>query len=158
LVQEALMRGYPLPSTRQRYLPYRFYPLTEHVRLLVETCTGRFPDLPLRQALRKLGRGAPRALLSSTLGKVVLGAAEGVHAIVRGMADAYPLNAKPSRVTVLDQGDRHVIVRLERVHYFLDSHHVGTFEGVLRYAEVQGTVKIHRHAPAFADLRLDWDA
>jgi len=156
LQREAARESYTLPSARDRYLPFRFYPLREHAALLVETCERRFARLPLRQGLRKLGRGAPGALLTSTLGKVVLGAAEGVAETVRAMADAYPLNAKPSRVTIREQGASRIVVRLEDVHYFLDCHHVGTFEGVLRYAGVNGTVRLHLHAPSVADMLLEW--
>jgi hypothetical protein len=156
LQRQAEREGYALPSARDRYVPFRFYPLREHAALLVETCERRFPRLSLRQGLRKLGRGAPGALLTSTLGKVVLGAAEGVPETVRAMADAYPLNAKPSRVTIREQGPGRIVVRLEDIHYFLDCHHVGTFEGVLRHAGVDGTVRLHMHAPAVADMLLTW--
>jgi uncharacterized protein (TIGR02265 family) len=77
LAVEAKRQGFTLPSARERYLPFKFYPLREHSRLLVETCERLFGDRPLRQALRKLGRGAPAALVSSTLGRVVLGRPRG---------------------------------------------------------------------------------
>jgi uncharacterized protein (TIGR02265 family) len=157
LVQEALARGYSLPSAQERYLPFKFYPVREHMRLLWETCSARFPELSSRQALRKLGRGAPRALLGSTLGKVVLGPAEGVHAVVRAMASAYALNVKPGGAVVLDEQETRLVVRLEQIHYFLDSHHVGTFEGVLRHAGVNGRVTLYAHAHSTADLLLEWD-
>ncbi|HVW29137.1 MAG TPA: DUF2378 family protein [Polyangiaceae bacterium] len=158
LVLEAKRLGVQLPSARERYVPYRFYPLIEHVQVLVETCERIHPMLPIRQALRKLGRGAPRALVSSTLGKVVLAGAEGVHDVVNAMAKAYPLNARPSRVDVLERSPGRAIVRLEEVHYFIDSHHVGAFEGALRYAGVDGRVLIAARGPASADLLLEWDA
>jgi hypothetical protein len=47
-------------------------------------------------------------------------------------------------------------VRLDKVPYFLDSHHVGTFEGVLRFAGVQGTVRIASRSATSADLLLTW--
>jgi uncharacterized protein (TIGR02265 family) len=156
LVLDAEKRGYHLPSAGDRYVPFRFYPLEEHGRLLLETCHARFSDMPVRQALRKLGRGAPQALLSSTLGKVVLGSVEGVHAIVRAMVSAYPLNTKPCDVSVLEHADEYMIVRLDQIHYFLDSHHVGTFEGVLRFAGVSGKVRIRSYTPTRADFLLEW--
>jgi len=156
LVLEAKRCGVVLPSARDRYVPFTFYPLVEHCRLLVESCRLLHRDRPLRQALRKLGRGAPHALVASTLGRVVLGSAEGVHDVIRAMAKAYPLNARPSRVTVLEAGSGRALVRLEDVHYFLDSHHVGAFEGVLRFAQVEGRVLVARRGRAAADLLLEW--
>ena len=157
LLAEAKRRGVALPSARERYVPFTFYPLREHSRLLVETCERFHADRPLRQALRRLGRGAPQALVASTLGRVVLGSVQGVHAVVEAMAKAYPLNARPSRVEVLPVGEGKAVVRLEEVHYFLDSHHVGAFEGVLRYAGVEGHVRIAPRGRAAADLLLEWE-
>jgi uncharacterized protein (TIGR02265 family) len=158
LIVEAKRRGATLPSARDRYLPFGFYPLREHARLLVETCERVFSELPLRQALRKLGRGAPRALMSSTLGKVMLGSVESTPDIIVAMARAYPLNARPTRVTVpvLERG--RAIIRMEDVHYFPDCHHVGVFEGVLKFAGARGTVLIDVRGPGAADLLLTWEA
>lgn len=156
LALEAKRHGFTLPSARDRYVPFTFYPLREHCRLLVETCERLFGDRPLRQGLRKLGRGAPAALVASTLGKVVLGSAEGVDQIISAMAKAYPLNARPSKVTVLETRPGRAVVRLEEVHYFIDSHHVGTFEGVLKYAGVTGHVLIASKGKTSADLLLEW--
>lgn len=156
LLLEAKRRGFTLPSARDRYVPFNFYPLAEHCQLLVETCERLYRDRPLRQSLRKLGRGAPAALVASTLGKVVLGSAEGVDQIVAAMAKAYPLNARPSRVTVLESRPGRAVVRLEEIYYFLDSHHVGAFEGVLRFAGVTGGVLIASRGKFSADLLLEW--
>ena len=158
LAGEAKRLGVHLPSARERYVPYSFYPLIEHAQVLVETCERIHPTLSIRQALRKLGRGAPTALVSSTLGKVVLASAEGVHEVVDAMAKAYPLNARPSRVEVLERSPGRAVVRLEEVHYFVDSHHVGAFEGALRYAGVDGRVLMASRGPASADFLLEWDA
>jgi uncharacterized protein (TIGR02265 family) len=145
-----------LPATRSRYVPFTFYPLREHAALLIATCNAAFPKLPPRQALRKLGRAAPQALLSSTIGRVVLGSAAGVHAMVDAMTAAYPINLKPCRTSVVEHNDKSVIVRLTDVHYFLDSHHVGTFEGLLRHAGVEGHVSIAPRSKSDADFLLTW--
>jgi uncharacterized protein (TIGR02265 family) len=156
LLLEAKRRGITLPSSRDRYVPFTFYPLREHARLLLETCERLFPDRSLRQGLRKLGRGAPKALVASTLGKIVLGSVQGPHDVVAAMAKAYALNARPSRVTVLEATRGRSVVRLEEIHYFLDSHHVGTFEGALNFAGVKGRVLIAKRGRAAADLLLEW--
>ncbi|HEX7669618.1 MAG TPA: DUF2378 family protein [Polyangiaceae bacterium] len=156
LVAEAQKRGIVLRMARERYVGFTFYPLREHARLLLEVCDRMYPDRPPREVLRKLGRGAPKALLASTLGKVVLGSVEGPHDVIRAMAKAYPLNARPSKVTVLESGRGRSVVRLEEIFYFLDSHHVGAFEGVLNFAKVEGQVLIAARGRASADLLLEW--
>ena len=157
LVAGAKTRNMVLPSARDRYVPFNFYPVADFARLLVEAAQRFFAGRrSLRHALRSLGRSAPDAFLSSTLGKVTLGSTEGVHAAVGAMANAYELNLRPSRVSTLDSGPDWVTVRLDKVGYFLDSHHVGTFEGILRFAQVQGSVRIAARGSASADMLLAW--
>jgi uncharacterized protein (TIGR02265 family) len=156
LALEAKRRGIVLSSARERYVGFTFYPLREHARLLLEACARFYPDRSLRQGLRKLGRGAPNALIASTLGKVVLGSAEGPHDVIAAIAKAYPLNARPSRVTVLESTRGRSVVRLEDIYYFLDSHHVGTFEGALNFAGARGQVLIAKRGRAAADFLIEW--
>ena len=156
LVIGAKRRGVLLPSARDRYLPFKFYPLREHASLLIESCELLLTDLPIRLALRKLGRGAPAALIASTLGKVVLGSAQGVHAVVEAMVKAYPLNVRPSQTSVLSSGPTEMVLRFDEVHYFLDSHHVGALEGALKHAGVDGRVLIHSRSRSSADFLVEW--
>ena len=153
MVEDAKKRG-PLP--RDRYVPFNLYPLREHARLLVDSCHALFPALPLREALRKLGRGAQGAFVASTLGKVTLGAAEGVHDVVAAFAKGYELNLQPGRARVVESGARYLVVSLDDVHYFIDSHHIGAFEGALGRAGVRGRVRIAPRGRVAADLLLDW--
>jgi uncharacterized protein (TIGR02265 family) len=158
LLAGAKSRNVVLPSARERYVPFNFYPVADLGRLLVEAAQRFYATRPLRQALRTLGRAAPEAFLSSTLGRVTLGSTEGVHAAIAAMASAYDLNLRPSRVATLDSGPDWAVVRLDKVCYFVDSHHVGSFEGILRFAGVKGTVRLASRGSASADLLLTWDA
>jgi uncharacterized protein (TIGR02265 family) len=74
LVAAAKAQGLLLPSARDRYVKFSFYPVIELARLLVEGAERLFPGRTLRHALRILGRASPDAFLVSTLGKVTLGA------------------------------------------------------------------------------------
>lgn len=157
LVAAAKAQNIVLPSARDRYLAFNFYPVTDLALLVLEAIPLLFPGRSLRHALRTLGRRGPDALLSSTLGRVTLGSAEGVHAAVAAIASAYELNLRPSHVAILDTAQSWMVVRLEKIFYFLDSHHVGAFEGVLRFAGTHGTVRLASRGPASADLLLSWD-
>lgn len=156
LQQGAQRRGLALPFPRERYLPFGFYPVTEFVPRLVEAAGLFYPEQSLRQALRRIGAVGPTALLTSTLGKVTLGAAEGVHEAVRAITNTYAINVKTSRAEVLDAKPHAMTVSLERVPYFLDCHHVGVFEGTLEFAGVRGSVQIRSRDAANAELLLSW--
>jgi uncharacterized protein (TIGR02265 family) len=156
VVNVAKLQGKPLPSAREKYTPYKFYPLREHAQLVLEACPRLYPSLSLRQALRKLGRAAPQALIGSTIGKVTLGAASGVEETLRAWAKTYPLHLRPGFAELAEVSKNHAIVRLTDVHFFLDSHHVGSFEGLFKFLELRATVKIHSFSPSAADLLCTW--
>lgn len=155
VLQEAKKAGVSL-AKRERYVPFQFYSLREHAELLIEAATLLFPKMPLRKGLRRLGRGAPNAFIASTLGRVVLQSAEGVPAILDAFAKGYELNMRPGRASVEQRQAKVLDVTLEHIHFFIDSHHVGAFEGALTFAGERGTIRVHRSGEASAILRLEW--
>lgn len=156
VASEAAARGVKLESARPRYMPFQTYPLREHCQLMVELSRIAFGELSLRAALRKLGRGAPGALVASNLGRVVFASAEGPVEIIRAMAKSYSLHMRPCEVEVEANGANGAIVRMSQIYNFLDSHNVGVFEGVMRYARVRGTVKLQPYSRTSADFLCEW--
>jgi uncharacterized protein (TIGR02265 family) len=156
MIAEMKKRRWPVKPPRERYVSFNLYPLREHARVLIDTCQNQFPDKPLRDALRRLGRAGPSAFAASTVGKVTLGAAEGIHDIVNAFAKGYELTMLPGSATILESHPRRIVVRLEQVHHFLDSHHVGAFEGAMTRAGVRGKVSIFTRSSGCADLLLQW--
>jgi len=144
--------GFP----RSRYLKFGFYPVRELAPLLVEAAQKFYPRMSVREGLRRIGRVAPAALLQSTVGKVTLGVAEGVLAAVSAIAKTYGIYVRPSRCQVTRALPGSIVVSLDEVPHFLDSHHVGVFEGTLEFANAPGDVRIHRRGERSADLLLTW--
>lgn len=149
-------RGVALPEARERYLPFGFYSISKFAPLLVSAARLFYPERSLRQGLRAIGTAAPAAFSSSVLGKVTLGSAEGVHAVVTAIVNTYSINVRPSRCFVVESSSSSMIISLNDVHHFLDSHHVGVFEGTLKYAGVEGRVRIAAKSAVSAELLLEW--
>jgi uncharacterized protein (TIGR02265 family) len=159
MVARAAEAGVALPSARARYTPFHWYPLAEHCTLLVEAARGIWPQEPLRQGLRRLGRGAAPALMSSTLGRVMVGVAEGPAGVVNEMAKAFSLVAQPGSIELTQSGPTHAIVELRDIHFFADSHHVGVYEGALRFAQArEPSVTMRWLGPANLALCCRWSA
>ncbi len=156
VVEAAKERGIRLPHAQESYIDFRPYPLRDHARLLVDAAGAYYPDERLRRGLLRLGRGAPQTLLRSMIGRVVLGSVEGPLEALAAMAKSYPLHTKPGSLEVEPVAPGRAIVRLREIHHFLDPHHVGVFEGVLRFAGVEGTVRIHALSRSDADLLCEW--
>ncbi len=156
VAEELRRNGLSLPSMRERYTGFKPYPLREHAQLLVEASRALWPDQPLRAGLRRLGRRAPNALLSSLVGRVMLASVEGPMSFLQAMAKAYPIHMKPCEVEVVELGPTKAALRVRRVYTFLDSHHVGVFEGALKQGGAKGTVRIHAYGATDADVLCDW--
>src|SRR5690349_10156148 len=118
-------RGVRLPNARTSYTDFRPYPLREHARLLIDASRAYFPGDSLRRGLLRLGRGGPRTLLRSMVGRVVLGSVEGPLEALSAMAKSYALHTKPASVEVEPLGPGRALLKLRKVYYFLDPHHVG---------------------------------
>ncbi|MET0342579.1 MAG: DUF2378 family protein [Polyangiales bacterium] len=158
LSEGAKKLGTVLPSARDRYLPFQFYPMREHAKLMVEAAAVLFPKVPLRTALRKFGKLAPRSMLESTIGRVVLGSASNVEQTLAAMVRTYPLHIRPSQAELTRFTPGRAIVRLTDVYYFLDSHHVGAFEGAMYFAGKRQThVRIRVASTSAADFLIAWE-
>ncbi|HEY0467879.1 MAG TPA: DUF2378 family protein, partial [Polyangiaceae bacterium] len=152
----AKRRGVSLSGTRERYLPFGFYPVAEFAPLLVAAAGLFHPTLSLRQGLRAIGAVGPAILAQSVLGKVTLGSAIGVHAVIEAVVNTYGVNIRPSTCVVTQQAAKACVVSLTNVQYFLDSHHIGVFEGTMTHAGVKGRVRIASRSEFSAELLLEW--
>ncbi|MFO0658534.1 MAG: DUF2378 family protein [Polyangiaceae bacterium] len=157
MAAELRRRGQPLDGQRERYLGFQDYPLREHMRLLVHCARVFYPELSLRQGLRKLGRGAVLAFLESTIGRVTWAAADGgPPALLQALARAYSVTMTGADVSVLELSATSARLRFVSVYSYLDSHHVGIFEGALRSAGYRPTVRVKVISQADADFALEF--
>ncbi|CAN5584947.1 hypothetical protein BH09MYX1_BH09MYX1_24790 [soil metagenome] len=149
-------KGFSPPSARARYTAFQAYPLLERCRIVLEVARAIHPNLPLRQARRRLGLGAPYVLMQSTVGRVVLGSVDGPLATLQAMARSYMLHMRPGSLTVEPHGERAAVVSMREIYNFLDSHNVGVFEGALADARVEGRVRLHSRSATSAELLCEW--
>jgi uncharacterized protein (TIGR02265 family) len=156
VLEGAKRRGVTVPVTRERYLPFGFYPVAEFAPMLIAAAGLFHPGLSLRQALRSIGAAGPAVLAQSMLGKVTLGSAIGVHAVIEAVANTYAVNIRGSRCAVTHKAAQACVVSLDNVQHFLNSHHVGVFEGTMTHAGVPGQVRIASRSEFSAELLLEW--
>lgn len=157
MVAEAKKRGIVLPSARDRYVPFHDYPLREHATLLSECAIAFYPDLSPRQALRRLGRAAYMAFLESTVGKVVWSTVNNdPHAALHGILRGYEIAVPGCSARLVETRPRAAVIRLERVPYFLDCHHVGCVEGALKSVGLEGKIKLRIKNTHTGDFLCEW--
>jgi uncharacterized protein (TIGR02265 family) len=162
IVAEAKKRGLKLPHAGDKYLPFLDYPMTDHTHLLVEGARAFFPELPIRQALRKIGRAAVGVFMHSTLGKAMLGGLTQPETTLRalaGMVRAYTTSlGKPTpHVEVREVDDTACIVTLSDFWLFIDSHQVGILEGVCRACGVRGDMRVAMEGASRGQIECRWE-
>jgi uncharacterized protein (TIGR02265 family) len=156
MVVEAKRRGLTLPGARDRYLPFADYPLREHAQLLVECAQGFFPDQPIRHGLRRLGRAAHRVFIESTVGKVVWATVNDAHSALDAILKGYSISVPGCSLTMTERGPKSARLRLERVYYFLDCHHVGCIESAVRAVGVDAHVRIRLDTATSGEFLCEW--
>lgn len=154
---EVKRRAPATPGIRDRYVPFQDYPMHEHMRVLALGATTIFPEVSLRQGLRKLGRGALAAFLESTVGRVTWAATDGgPEQLLRALARAYVVTMPGVDVQVLSSSATQSIIHFSGVYSYLDSHHVGIFEGALRSIGQNPRVRVKLAGPGEADFLLEY--
>lgn len=156
MLTSAKAKGVTFIGARDRYVPFQDYPLREHAALLVAGAAALYPQLSVRQGLRRLGRYAQAALTDSTIGRVIWSTAVDVPTALAAMAKAYAIAHPKSEVEIVDVADRALVLRVARIWWFLDSHHVGCFEGAMKAVGVEGTVKLKLSSWSAGDLQCRW--
>jgi uncharacterized protein (TIGR02265 family) len=156
MILKAKRLGVTLRSARERYLPFQEYPLREHVQLLVESAEAFYPRLNMRQALRRLGRGAYRAFVESTVGKVVWSTVTDAHSSLDAILKGYAIAVPGCTAAVVERSAGRAVVRLDRITYFLDCHHVGCIEGAIHAVGTHGRVTIRLDGPSSGEFLAEW--
>lgn len=156
LLAQAARVGRPIPG-RGPYVAFKDYADREHVGLLADVARAVFPNLPLRESLRRLGQGSYDALSSSLIGKVVFGVlGKDIHALTRLTPKAYSISGKGTVATIVDSGDDFSHVALEGQVALADCYHFGAFEGVLDFCGVTGTVTFQKISASRVELFTTW--
>jgi serine/threonine-protein kinase len=139
----------------RRYLGFRDYPMADDLQLTIAVAREVYPTLPLGAALRRIGHRALELVLSSHLGRTLVGAfGTDPEALLLHGAKAYGLLLSFGEVTCTKSGPGELIVRAERLPLFLETYQVGVVEGMLHHARARAEVEVDLHALDAATLRV----
>jgi uncharacterized protein (TIGR02265 family) len=156
IVDEATKAGID-PPQRGPYRAFRDYPLREALDLEIAVVPQMFPEVSLREGMRRLGWTAYPTLLDSMIGRVIFGVlGEDLPAIFKAAAKGYRVSVSIGRAHVIEVGTKHAVVRLEEVYNFPDCYQVGVFEGVFRHYQRTGTVECHAKGKFDIDILARW--
>ena len=124
-----IARAHDPSAAGARRVAFKDYPLADFATVAVMVARTVFPHLPLRAALREVGRSTYRAFLASLTGRVVFGVlGSDLHKMIATTTRAYGLTQSHGRAVVLETSKSHCLLRYEQLHQFLDALEVGVVE------------------------------
>lgn len=141
-----------------RYLAFADYSMRDYLPLLVEAARILHPRLTPRSGLRKIGRASQPAFERSMVGKVILGTLHDVPSAFEAIVKAYRVATPTATVEVCSVAEGRAVIHLGGMTTFLDSHHVGLIEGVMRGAGVRAEVSVRLASLASCDFLVEWTA
>jgi uncharacterized protein (TIGR02265 family) len=114
-----------------RYVPFSDYPQSDYVRVSAAAAHKLHPTLPLREALRRLGRDDLAVFASTTFGKVLLSAVGDARTVLMKTPYIYEKMAPGDFVMTVEDIDRsHVRLEIAPM-YGIWEYQLGQMEGVV---------------------------
>lgn len=141
----------------RRYVAFRDYPLTEHMRLTASLAPVLYPQEGIRQGLRELGRQAYPTFAGSIAGRVAAGfIGDDINRVLDISSRALQLSLSRGSVVTRSLGERRYRLEFEEIYGYLDSYYVGVVEGALLHHGMKPTVAVTLHSPIDGTFVVQW--
>lgn len=139
-----------------KYFPFKDYPFTEWMQVIVDGGLAAYPRVPPREALRRIGHGTFATYRESTLGKVVLSVAgNSIGATIPLVPKLYELtSARGTHVVIARNDPGHCVVEMRDAWDFPDSYHVGVLEGGFLALGHTVDVRVHTISLSRCDIEF----
>jgi uncharacterized protein (TIGR02265 family) len=146
-----------LPQGRMRYVAFKDYPLVDQVRLIPQVAATLYPNLKLREAIRRIGHSIYPAFATSLVGKVLFAAVgKDAAALLQAGAKAYHLSSNVGKVELLELRNGFAQLNMRDMYNFIDCYQVGILEGALSVIGLQPTVRLQLDSLTSGVFELRW--
>lgn len=153
-VPDALFEG----VSARRWVSWGSHPLVDFMRLAVNAAGVVHADLPLGEALRRIGWMAYPSFAATMAGRVVIYAfGDDLDALMMAMPRAYSVSISNASVTSTRIASGHWVVAMRDVYNFVDTYQLGVIEGAVRARGFTPQVRIRKGVrPWDADFDVRW--
>jgi uncharacterized protein (TIGR02265 family) len=145
------------PLLGENYVSFKSYPAQDYMRLSIKIVGILYPDLSLREGLRRLGQSVYPTLLQSMIGKVVFGAlGNDVVAVMKLAPKGYALASKVGKAGVREISETHAILAFEEFFGFYDCYHIGVVEGAILACGKKPQIQFRIPQPGKLEMLCRW--
>ena len=132
------------PPRLGRYVPFMDYPSRDHLRLVQAVARKAYPQLPSREAHRRLGRLALEDFRTSRVGSVFLAMLGGARQALVQFPTGWKLSVRNTSEVTSEETREGVVLRFVNGAVIEPEYLLGTLEAVVRHfgAQPRTTVTI----------------
>ncbi len=150
-------RRQELAAGKRRIVPFKNYPLSDQVRLIPEVASRVYPDLTIREGIRRLGHEVYPAFAQSLLGRVLFSTVgNDPLAMTEAGCKAFCLAASVGTVKILDLRTGHAQLHLREMYNYIDCYQVGVVEGAFSVLGIRTRFGIWLDDPTAGVFDLCW--
>jgi len=140
-----------------RFIPFRDYPLRQHMLLTLNAVRLLYPRIPSREGMRRLGWLAFPSMVDSMIGRVVFGVlGRNPDSVMGAGPRAVELSVRRGRAQARKVGNNHWRYSFWSIYGFLDTYYVGVVEGALKAQGVVPRVRIAMSSLIDAEMDVMW--
>jgi uncharacterized protein (TIGR02265 family) len=146
-----------LPGASRRYVPFRDYPLREHMGLTAAAVPLLFPRMLSREGMRRLGWLSYPTFAESMVGRVVFGIlGNDLEQIFSVGPRAFPISVNRGRATAERLGSNHFRYVFRDFFGYLDTYYVGVIEGPILHHKRVPDVRLHLETLSDGIMDIRW--
>lgn len=144
------------PPDGGRYQPFRDYPQRDYCRIALAAAERTFPEDPLSEAARRLGRQDLTVFASSPMGRALFEPSAGLAEIFRRLPQLYGMVVDGGAIETRVLGERCAQVIFTDYHGWVDCYTVGTIEGIVQHYEGSPRIRVTLHSTVDAEYEVCW--
>ena len=137
---------------------HRFFPMRDHMQLLVLAALSLHPNQPAGEALQRLGWQVIPTFANSPAGSIMMNLACSWETALSTLARGYHVGQHPGEARVADARRGYARLELRQIWSFGDTYHRGVVDGLLRWCKINGHTQAQRHSRSSTDINIEWQA
>ncbi len=143
------------PPPDGNYHLFEDYPQADHARLAIVVARRQFPNMSLREGLRRLERATAQVFVETSFGRLLFGLVSSPAMALRLLPAAYQLAQHGGSVRAIERR-RSVRLELRGFAPWIDCSLVGTIEGAVVLFGRRPQIDVDMLSDTDADYEVEW--
>lgn len=144
------------PPRGGRYVPFVDYPQVDYCRIALAAAARLYPEQPMPEAARRLGRHDFSVFTQSRVGKVLLHLAGDLSAVLQSLPSTYSKVSRGGRITSSPLSDGGVRLEYVDYHGWVDCYTLGTIEGIVQHFGHRPSIRVSLASETEATYDVHW--